>query len=157
MMNPQFLTPEGMKALEDRLRNLQQVRRPHVAERLRVAMEEGGDLSENAEYDDAKNEQAFIEGEINRLEMILRHAQLIEDDGGKKDRVVLGAHVTVVEKGTRTQEVYHIVSTAEANPDEGKISIESPIGKALLGKKNGEKVTVVAPGGEFILTIKAIK
>lgn len=154
---PQYLTPEGMKTLESRLKELTEVRRPLVAERLRLAMEEGGDLSENAEYEDAKNEQAFLEGEIQRLETILRSAQLIEETGkGKKENVVLGARVTVVEQGSKEKELYHIVGSAEANPDQGKISAESPLGKALLGAKVGDKVTVHAPAGDLIFVIKAI-
>jgi transcription elongation factor GreA len=151
----QYLTPEGLKNLENRLKHLTEVRRAEVAERLRQALEEGGDLSENAEYEDAKNEQAFVEGEIIRLETILSSAQVIEDTG-KKDRVVLGARVTIVEKGTKEREEYYLVGSAEANPQEGKISIESPLGKALLGKKVGENVKVDAPAGELVFTIKEI-
>lgn len=152
---PQYLTPEGLITLEKRLKNLKEVRRPQVAERLRQAMDEGGDLNENAEYEDAKNEQAFVEGEIVRLEAIVSSAQIIEDTG-KKDQVVVGSHVTVVEKGTKEQEVYHLVGSAEANPSEGKISTESPLGKALIGAKVGQKVTVKAPDGELVFTIKSI-
>jgi transcription elongation factor GreA len=153
---PQYLTPEGLKKLEDRLKFLQDVRRPEVAERLRQALEEGGDLSENAEYEDAKNEQAFVEGEILRLEGILSSAQVIEETKGKKDAVVLGSRVTVVEEGESDKEIYHIVGSAEANPAEGKISSESPLGKALLGAKVGAKVKVNAPAGEITFVIKAI-
>ena len=156
MNQPQYLTPEGLKKLEDRLKFLQEVRRPEVAERLRQALEEGGDLSENAEYEDAKNEQAFVEGELLRLEGILSSAQVIEETKGKKDAVVLGSHVTVVEEGESAKEIYHIVGSAEANPAEGKISSESPLGKALLGAKVGAKVKVNAPAGEITFVIKAI-
>lgn len=152
---PQYLTPEGLVKLEERLKFLQDVRRPEVAERLRQALEEGGDLSENAEYEDAKNEQAFVEGEIMRLEGILSSAQVIEATG-KKDVVALGSKVTVVEEGESAKEVYHLVGSAEANPAEGKISIESPLGKALLGAKVGAKVVVNAPAGEITFVIKAI-
>jgi transcription elongation factor GreA len=152
---PQYLTPEGLVKLEERLKFLQDVRRPEVAERLRQALEEGGDLSENAEYEDAKNEQAFVEGEIMRLEGILSSAQVIEATG-KKDVVSLGSKVTVVEDGVGDKEVYHLVGSAEANPAEGKISIESPLGKALLGAKAGAKVVVNAPAGEITFTIKSI-
>lgn len=152
---PQYLTPEGLANLEKRLANLKEVRRPQVAERLRQAMDEGGELSENAEYEDAKNEQAFVEGEIIRLETIIRSAQIIENTGNK-DSVVPGSHVTVVEKGTKDQEIYHLVGSAEANPSEGKISTESPLGKALLGAKVGDKVSVQAPDGEIIFKIKSI-
>jgi transcription elongation factor GreA len=153
---PQYLTPEGLQNLEKRLKDLKEIRRPQVAERLRQAMEEGGDLSENAEYEDAKNEQAFVEGEIVRLETIISSAQIIENTG-KSDQVLVGSHVTVVEQGTKEQEVYHLVGSAEANPREGKISTESPLGKALLGAKVGQKVSVKAPDGEIIFTIKSIK
>ncbi len=152
---PQYLTAEGLKKLEERLKFLQDVRRPEVAERLRQALEEGGDLSENAEYEDAKNEQAFVEGEILRLETILSSAQVIEETG-KKDTVVLGARVTVVEEGERDKEIYHIVGSAEADPAEGKISVESPLGKALMGAKVGQKVVVNAPAGQINFVIKAI-
>ncbi len=152
---PQYLTAEGLKKLEERLKFLQDVRRPEVAERLRQALEEGGDLSENAEYEDAKNEQAFVEGEILRLETILSSAQVIEETG-KKDTVVLGARVTVVEEGERDKEIYHIVGSAEADPAEGKISVESPLGKALIGAKVGQKVVVNAPAGQISFVIKAI-
>ncbi len=151
----QYLTAEGLKQLEERLKFLQEVRRPEVAERLRQALEEGGDLSENAEYEDAKNEQAFVEGEIMRLEGILRGAQIIEITG-RKDMVVLGSKVTVQEQGSSTKEVYYLVGSAEADPSAGKISSESPLGKALLGAKKGDKVTVQAPAGEIVFVIKSI-
>src|SRR5215216_50422 len=114
----QYLTPEGYKQLESRLKYLLEVRRAEVAERLRQALEEGGDLSENAEYEDAKNEQAFVEGEIMRLEQILSSAQIIESTGSK-DRVSLGSHITVTEIGSKDKEIYHLVGSAEANPREG--------------------------------------
>lgn len=150
-----YLTPEGLKNLENRLKHLTEVRRAEIAERLRLALEEGGELVENAEYEDAKNEQAFVEGEILRLETILSSAQIIES-GGSKDAVAVGSFVTVVEKGTKEQEVYHLVGSAEANPKEGKISLESPLGKALIGAKVGDQVVVNAPAGEIIFVIKKI-
>lgn len=152
----QYLTREGMENLEKRLKNLIEVRRPQVAERLRQSLEEGGDLTENSEYEDAKNEQAFIEGEIARLENILHTAELIEENGAK-DVVVPGARVTVVEKGSQDQEVYFLVGSAETNPSEGKISIESPLGKALMGAKVNDRVKVEAPDGELTFVIKSIK
>lgn len=153
----EYLTPEGFKDLENRLKYLREVRRSEVAERLRTAMEEGGDLSENAEYEDAKNEQAFVEGDIIRLETILSSAQIIEEGSGKRDVVTVGARVTVQEKGTNEKEVYHLVGSAEASPSEGKISVESPMGKALLGAKVGNNVKVNAPAGEIVFVIKAIE
>lgn len=156
MNNPQYVTVKGLEDLETRLKYLKDVRRPEVAERLRQALEEGGDLTENAEYEDAKNEQAFVEGEIMRLEGILSSAQIIEESKGKKDSVRVGAVVTIVEEGTKDKEVYHLVGSAEANPQEGKISIESPLGKAILGAKVGDKVQVNAPEGKITFIIKAI-
>jgi transcription elongation factor GreA len=156
MNNPQYLTVKGLEDLEGRLKTLKETRRPEVAERLRQALEEGGDLTENAEYEDAKNEQAFVEGEIMRLEGILSSAQVIEESKGKKDAVRVGAVVTVVEEGTKDKEVYHLVGSAEANPQDGKISIESPLGKAILGAKVGDKVKVNAPEGPITFIIKAI-
>lgn len=155
MSEVQYLTPEGLKNLEERLKHLTEVRRAEVAERLRRALEEGGDLSENAEYEDAKNEQAFIEGEILRLEAILSTAQIIEATRNS-DQVQLGSVVTVIEKGSKEKEVYHLVGSAEANPREGKISIESPLGKALMGAKVGDQVVVNAPDGQITFVIKAI-
>lgn len=152
---PQYVTPEGFAELEKRLGFLTQVRRTEVAERLHQALAEGGDLTENAEYEDAKNEQAFIEGEIQRLEMILNNAQVIEDSGNH-DVVALGSRVTVTEKGSRETEVYQIVGSAEARPGEGRISAGSPLGKALLGAKVRQKVTVQAPDGDIVFTIRKI-
>jgi transcription elongation factor GreA len=152
----EYLTPEGYRELETKLKYLREVRRAGVAERLRLAMEEGGDLSENAEYEDAKNEQAFVEGEIMRLEGILSSAEIIEAVG-KRDHVGVGARVTVQEKGTSDKEMYHLVGSAEAAPSNGKISVESPMGKALLGAKVGDQVKVNAPAGEIVFIIKAIE
>lgn len=156
MSEVQYLTPEGMVELESRLKYLTEQRRLEVAERLRLALEEGGDLSENAEYEDAKNEQAFVEGEILRLETILSTAQIIESSG-KKDKVELGSVITMTEKGSRQKEVYRLVGSAEANPRDGKISVESPLGRALLGAKVGDNVKYKAPDGEMIFIIKSIE
>lgn len=135
---------------------MRNVRRQEVAERLRLALEEGGELVENAEYEDAKNEQAFIEGEILRLESILSNAQLIDPDV-PKDSVTLGAKVTVQEVGTDNVEVYYVVGAAEANPRAGKISHKSPLGRALLDHKVGTEVVVEAPDGNIAFKIKAIE
>lgn len=151
-----YLTPEGLREYEERLNYLRNVRRQEVAERLRLALEEGGELVENAEYEDAKNEQAFIEGEIMRLEMILSNAQIIEDNG-PKDTVGLGDTVHIQEVGTDTVEVYTLVGAAEANPRAGKISFKSPLGRALMDKRVGDKVVVEAPDGPITFEIKAIK
>jgi transcription elongation factor GreA len=152
----QYLTPNGLRDLETRLDFLRNVRRAEVAGRLHLALEEGGELVENAEYEDAKNEQAFVEGEILRLETILSKAQIIEREG-PKDVVVLGDKVKVLEKGTKDSELYHLVGAAEANPKEGRISNESPMAKALLGHRVGDKITVRAPDGNIEFTIKAIE
>jgi transcription elongation factor GreA len=156
MNTPQYLTQEGMDAIEKKLRQLIEIRRPQIAERLRLSLEEGGDLTENSEYEDAKNEQAFVEGEIVRLETILSSALLIEDSV-KRDRVTPGALVTLVDQASKETETFHLVGSAEANPREGKISTESPLGKALMGAKVGDKVKYKAPDGEFVFKIKAIQ
>jgi transcription elongation factor GreA len=153
----QYLTPEGLIQLENRLNMLKEVRRPEIAERLRRAMEEGGDLSENAEYEDAKNEQAFMEGEILRLETILASAQIIGEHTGKSDHVIAGSRVTILEKGSKEPEQYMLVGSAEANPREGKISVDSPMGRALMGQKVNAKVTVKAPDGDLVFTVKKIE
>ena len=149
-----YLTPEGLQEHEERLNFLRNVRRQEVAERLRLALEEGGELVENAEYEDAKNEQAFIEGEILRLEMILSNAHIIE--GGEKDTVGLGDKVTVQEVGMDDTEVYQVVGAAEANPRAGKISHKSPLGRALMDHRVGDRVVVNAPDGDIEFIIKAI-
>ena len=154
MPTTNFLTKEGFQKLQEELDHLRTSKRQEVAARLHEAME-GGELIENAEYEAAKNEQAFIEGEILRLETILSSAQIIQESG-KKDVVTLGSRVTVIEQGGDEKEVYHVVGSAEANPAAGKISLESPLGKALLGAKVGEKVNVNAPGGQIVFVIKAI-
>lgn len=151
----QYLTQEGMDALEKRLRTLKNVRRIEVAERLRQTLEDGGELTENIEYEQAKNEQAFVEGEIERIDYILRHARIIEDPSSI-DEVMLGTKVTVVEKGTDDEEEYRLVGAVEANPREGKISIESPLGKALLGSKVGDKVKIKAPDGQITFIVREI-
>ncbi len=157
----QYLTPQGLRELETRLDFLRNVRRQEVAARLHQALEEGGELVENAEYEDAKNEQAFVEGEILRLETILSNAQIIEEKekpkGHKKDTVSLGDKVKIQEKGHKETEVYHIVGAAEANTAAGRISNESPLGRALVGHKVGDQVTVRAPDGNIVFTIKAVE
>ncbi len=152
-----YLTPNGMVDLEARLDFLRTVRRAEVAARLHQALEEGGELVENAEYEDAKNEQAFVEGEIMRLEIILSNAQIIEHTSGKKEFISLGDQVTVKEKGQKQTEVFQLVGAAEANPANGLISNESPMGRALMGHKVGELVTVRAPAGDISFEIKKIQ
>jgi transcription elongation factor GreA len=150
------LTREGYEKLEMELEHLRTVRRVEVADRLHRALEEGGELVENAEYEDAKNEQAFIEGRIQQLELILSNAKLIGDADGPAGTVRLGSTVTVQEDG-RKPETYHMVGAVEANPREGRISNESPLGRALMGCKVGDEVTIAAPDGPLTFKIKSIE
>ncbi len=153
------LTRDGFRKFEAELNYLRTVRRSEVAERLRIALEEGGDLVENAEYDDAKNEQAFVEGRIQQLEMLLSRASIIEDEAEpasvKENIIHLNSIVTVQEEGYEP-ETFRIVGPAEANPAAGKISDVSPVGSALLGKRVGETVTIEAPDGSFTYRIVSI-
>ncbi len=149
-----FLTPDGLKKLQDELEFLRTTRRQAVAARLHAAMEEG-ELLENAEYEDAKNEQAFVEGRIMELEDILSKAVIIESQG-PTDEVRVGTKVTIREPGS-SSETYHIVGSAEADPKAGRISNQSPLGRALLGKKVGDEVTVQAPDGATVFKVVAIK
>lgn len=139
------MTQEGFDKLEVELEHLKTVRRPEVVEKIKVARS-FGDLSENSEYDAAKDEQGFVEQEITKIEMMLRHAVIIEDDGSKSE-VQIGRTVTFAEVPENEEESYKIVGSAEADPFEGKISNESPIAKALLGKKVGDEVNVPLPNG----------
>ncbi len=152
------LTREGFEKLEAELSHLRTVRRSEVAERLRLALEEGGDLVENAEYDDAKNEQAFTEGRIQHLETLLSRARIIEDEEhtGPSDVARLNSLVTIQEEGFEP-ETYHIVGPAEADPRAGKISDASPLGRALFGKRPGDTVTVEAPDGSFVYKVLSVK
>jgi len=155
-MSTMFLTKEGFQKLQDELDHLRTAKRQEVAERLHEAME-GGELIENAEYEAAKNEQAFVEGRIQELEVILATARLIEENGKSKEGLVqVGSTVTIEEDGAKP-ETYTIVGVAEANPREGKISNESPIGKAVIGHKAGETLQVEAPGGHFKVKIVKVK
>jgi transcription elongation factor GreA len=150
-----FLTKEGFQKLQEELEYLRTVKRQEVAERLHEAME-GGELIENAEYEAAKNEQAFVEGRIQELEVILATARLIEDNGKSKEGLIqVGSTVTIEEDGEPA--TYTIVGAAEADPRKGKISNESPIGKAIIGHKAGETLQVEAPGGHFKVKILKVK
>jgi transcription elongation factor GreA len=151
-MTNNFLTKEGYQKLQDELDYLRTAKRQEVANRLHEAME-GGELIENAEYEAAKNEQAFVEGRIQELDLLLATAKIIEENGKKKsDTVILGAKVTIKE-GNFEAETFTIVGVAEANPREGKISNESPIGKAILSRKVGDTVKVETPGGTYNVKI----
>jgi transcription elongation factor GreA len=152
---PVFLTPEGRVKLEAELENLRTVRRAEVAEQIHSA-KEGGDIMENSAYDEAKNEQAFVEGRIMTIEQMLKNAVMI-DATRTTDTVGLGSYVTVTERGAREDEVYQIVGSAEADPTRGRISNESPIGRMLLGKRVGNEVQVKIPDGVRHLKIVEIR
>jgi transcription elongation factor GreA len=146
------MTAEGKEKLEKELENLKTVKRKEVVERIKIARS-FGDLSENSEYDAAKDEQAFVEGRISTLENMIRNAKIIQEDDMNSDTVQLGKKVTFVELPDGDEESYTIVGSAEADPFEGKISNDSPIAKSLLGHKVGAKVTVQTPGGEMNVKI----
>ena len=141
-----ILTAQGLKDLEDELENLKNVRRREVAARIKQAIE-FGDISENPEYDDAKNEQAFIEGRIVQLEKMLRNVSLIDENASEDKFVTIGATVILKDVETGDTDEYTIVGSAEANPIKHKISNESPVGKAIIGKAVGSTVDVTVPVG----------
>jgi transcription elongation factor GreA len=149
---PVYLTSDGKKKLEEELAYLVNVRRREVAAAIQSAKEEG-DLSENSAYDEAKLAQGFVEGRVQTIEAQLRNAVIIEENG-KSDCVEVGSRVTVAENGSG-EETYYIVGSAEADPLNGKISNESPIGKALLGAKKGQMVKAETPGG--LLAFKVVR
>ena len=150
-----MLTEEGLKKLEDELDRLKTVTRKEIAEKIKIARGYG-DLSENSEYDEAKNEQAKIEARIVEIEAMLKNVQLIDQSGIDNTHIGIGSKFKVLNKTFNKEFTYKMVGSAEANVVEGKISDESPVGKALLGKKLGDVVTVEAPGGEFKLKILEI-
>jgi transcription elongation factor GreA len=150
-----FLTQEGYDKLQKELDYLRSEKRREVADRLHSAIEESNRLSEDPEYEAAKNEQAFVEGRIRDLELILAQARIIVENG-EHTYVQVGAKVTIQETSSEP-EVYTIVGAAEANPREGLISNESPLGRALLDHKVGDLVTVNAPSGAFKVKITAIQ
>ena len=151
-----ILTQAGLKKYEDELEMLKSVKRREVAERIKVAIGYG-DISENSEYEDAKNEQAFIEGRIITLEKMLRNARIINNDEIGIDVVSVGCIVVVEDLEYGDQTEYSIVGTAEADPFENKISNESPLGKAMLGKDKGTVVEVNVPAGNIQYKIVDIK
>jgi transcription elongation factor GreA len=151
-----ILTPEGFKKLQKELDYLQVDRRAEVAERIKTARE-FGDIAENAEYDDAKNEQAMLEFRISQLEERLRDARVITKKEIPKDVVGVGSKVRLKDMETNKTIEYHVVGSAEANPAENKLSNESPVGKAILGHKKGETVEVTAPRGALKFKIVEIK
>jgi len=156
-MATEYLTKEGYKKLQDDLDNLRNVRRKEIAERLREAAENSlGEFVEDPEFEAAKNEQSFVEGRIKELEMILANATLIEEHKGKRGGLIEVGSKGMIQQGRRKPEEYLIVGAAEASPREGKISHESPLGRALLGKKEGDKVDVQAPSGEFSVKVMEV-
>jgi transcription elongation factor GreA len=155
-MSTAYLTQEGYNKLQDDLEYLRTVRRKEGANRLREALEDGdAGIDADAECDAARNEQAFVEGRIREIETILSNAKMIEDNGNN-DIVDVGAKVTIQEDGM-DPEKYTIVGAVEANPHNGRISNESPLGRALIGHAVGDNVTVKAPNGEFVVTILKVE
>jgi len=151
---PTYLTPEGKLKLEAELEDLKTTKRRELAERLNFAIKQG-DLSENADYIAAKEEQAFLEGRIRTIQGMLRHVEIITEQVGGQVRI--GSRVTVGEVGYDDPESFSIVGAAEANPVNGKISNESPLGKALLGKHIGDQVEIDAPAGRITFQIVSIE
>jgi len=155
-MPTSFLTRDGFNKLQDELDFLRTKKREEIANRLHEAME-GGELIENAEYEAAKNEQAFVEGRIKELELLLATARVVDGDISHQGAVQVGVQVTICEDvDGAEEEVYTIVGAAEANPREGRISNESPLGKALMSKKEGDRVQVEAPQGSYAVRILKI-
>ena len=150
-----ILTLEGLNKLEKELEYLKTVRRREVAERIKQALE-FGDISENSEYEDAKKEQGFLEGRILAIEKMLRNARVIDEQDVTLDQVSIGSKVSLFDLETGEQVEYTIVGSTEADPTHFKISNESPVGKALLGRKSGEEVEVNAPAGVLRYRVTAI-
>ena len=149
---PSYLTREGLEQLRAELEEMTNVRRAEVAARIHDAKEHG-DLSENAEYEDAKNEQAFVEGRIQTLEALIKNATII-DENPSTEHVQIGSTVKV--ESTDGAEEFTIVGSAEASPRDGRISNESPVGRALLGKRKGDKIIVRVPAGDYSYKIVSI-
>lgn len=150
------MTKEGLEKLEQELDNLKLVKRPEVIERIKIARSYG-DLSENSEYEAAKDEQAFIEGRISTVETMIRYAEIVDNANIDKNEVALGKVVVFQEVGGDEEEEYEIVGTAEADPFSGKISNESPIAQALIGHKVGDVVKIPLPMGEIEVKIVDVK
>ncbi|MCY0881627.1 MAG: transcription elongation factor GreA [Firmicutes bacterium] len=150
-----LMSPEGLKKLEEELEYLKSIKRHEVAERIKTALE-FGDISENSEYEDAKNEQAFIEGRIQTVEQMLRKVKVVDSKTQDPSIVHIGSHVVVKEESEEDQEEYVIVGVAEADPMKNRISIESPVGRALLGTQAGHVVEVDAPVGKLHLKVISV-
>lgn len=150
------MTLAEKEQLEKELEEYKLVRRPEVVERIKIARSYG-DLSENSEYDAAKDEQAFIEGQIATIETKIRYAEIIDSDAVAKDEVAIGKTVVVQEVGTTDKDTYHIVGAAGADIFSGKISNESPIAQALIGKKTGDKAMIDSPAGAYEVEIISVE
>lgn len=150
------MTEAEKEQLEKELEELKLVRRPEVVERIKIARSYG-DLSENSEYDAAKDEQAFVEGQISTLETQIRFAEIIDSDAVAKDEVAIGKTVVVQEVGTTDKDTYHIVGSAGADIFSGKISNESPIAQALIGKKKGDIADIVSPATTYQVEIISVE
>ena len=150
-----FLTYEGLKERERELEYLKTEKRKEISEKIKVALG-FGDLSENAEYDEAKNEQAEVEMRIVKLEKMLKNAKVIDDDNISTDEVTIGCKVKVLDIDFDEEAEYYIVGSTEADPSKNKLSDESPVGKALMGAKAGDTITVEAPNGEFQMKVLEI-
>ncbi len=151
-MSTSFLTREGFQKLQDELDSLRTTKREEIAIRLHEAIE-GGELLDNAELEAAKNEQAFVEGRIKELEVLLATARVVDEKVARIETIQVGSKVTIQVEGRKEKEEYTMVGAAEADPIHGKISNESPIGKALLNKKEGDKVQVETPAGTLVIKV----
>ena len=157
MMQPEVpITPEGLEAVQRELDELTQQKRPSIVAKIKAARELG-DLSENFEYHAAKNEQGMMEARIRELESIVKNHVLIQDRHHEKDVVGMGSTVRFVEDGEQDEETYRIVGPAEADPGRGRVSFESAVGKALMGRRVGDMVPIKTPGGAYSVRITAVE
>jgi transcription elongation factor GreA len=156
---PYLITSDGLKRIAEELEHLSTVKRSEIADRLHRAFEDGQDedFVDNAALEAARNEQSFLEGRIQEIEAILSNYELIDEKSGVKDVVRIGSWVTIVEDGTDELERYHLVGVAEADPVSGRISNESPLGRALVGAKVGAKVQINAPNGIMVFRIAKVE
>ncbi len=156
MGTPIVITKEGLQKLENELENLVTVRRKEITESIKQARDYG-DLSENSEYDDAMNEQAVVEARITQLENMIKTAVVVEEDSVDSSVIGIGSKVKLLDKEYNEKVIYQIVGPTEANPAQQKISYQSPLGVALVGRSKGEEVTVEAPAGNLIFKILSIE
>ena len=154
--NKVYLTPEGLTKVKEELEYLTGTRRREVAQMIAEAKAEG-DISENAGYDEAKTAQGFLEGRIRELENVLKNAEVIQENNGPANRVDIGRTVVIREVGSDYEETYTIVGSMEADPTNGRVSNQSPMGRALLGKKIGQEAVVSSPAGEISFEVVKIE